>query len=234
MAPAYLTFMKKKAASIDDRYDASWGRQYDHVSIDDCPRATPECLFYQCLHTPKAYRKCCVEHKRLRDVGWFVMDSLEKQGIRYFLSTGTALGSYRHNGTIIPWDTDVDMAIFPSDKERVRSIFSATSDRHRFHTDQLGKGMFWVHYAPGVGADEPSDGPHVELFFESDYTKHASKLLPLTPCEWYGRSTWCPQRAMLDHWFRGSGWQSYSGCHYHSDGRSTDYTSTGRKEVRKC
>lgn len=75
----------------------------------------------------RPYRKCCVEHARLRDTAFFVFDHLEANNITYFLSTGTALGALRHNGTIIPWDTDVDISIYPRDAAKARALFKGLS-----------------------------------------------------------------------------------------------------------
>lgn len=177
-------------------------------------------------------RKCCFEHKALRDTAHWVIDKLEEHNIRYFLSTGTALGAIRHKGTIIPWDTDVDIAIFPDDAERAKTVFTELSHLHFFHEDPNGKKMFWVHHSKN---GKPVDGPHVEIFFEHAYTDHPDELLPLERCDFYGhQNAWCPKRDMFEKiWFPG-GWKNYGGDHYHDDGRCTEYYLGKKIEKKKC
>lgn len=223
-----------------------------------CGRHLPECAFWSCLAAKehkntssssskkikdhrdevsatvalaglKSVRKCCHEHRALRDTAWWVMRMLEKSNITYFLSTGTALGAVRHHGVIIPWDTDVDMAIFPEDAPRVKALFQAHEHEHFFHKDKLGKKMFWIHASKN---GRPADGPHVEIFYEADYTKHREALLPLQRCSFYGRPAWCPNEKMFNVWFP-SGWSSYGGAHYHDDGRCTVYLACSGKRVEK-
>ena len=45
----------------------------------------------------------------------------QKEGIRYFLDSGAAIGAVREKG-FIPWDDDVDVAILRPDYERLRKV----------------------------------------------------------------------------------------------------------------
>jgi hypothetical protein len=212
---------------------------------------TPECSMWNCFSSENeneqeehqnenskkqqlpslALRKCCHEHSALKETALWVMEKLEEHEIRYFLSTGSALGAIRHNGVIIPWDTDVDLAIFPEDADKVKQIFTSFKHEHYFHPDPNGKPMYWIHHSKN---GKPVDGPHVEIFFEADYTKHTESLLPLQRCDFYGKNNaWCPNVKMFEIWF-GKNWKCYGGGHYHNDGRCTVYHLGKKIEKRSC
>ncbi len=51
--------------------------------------------------TNKAYRKCCVEHDKLRRTMDAVFRFLHRHKIEFWLGMGSLLGAHRNNGTII-------------------------------------------------------------------------------------------------------------------------------------
>lgn len=51
-------------------------------------------------------------------------DVLDKAGVTWWLTSGVLLGHIR-DGAWIPWDTDVDLGIWPDDVDRTRAAFKA-------------------------------------------------------------------------------------------------------------
>lgn len=52
-------------------------------------------------------------------------------GLDYYLVFGTLLGAVRHNG-FIPWDADIDVAMFRDQYERMISLFNEQLDKELF------------------------------------------------------------------------------------------------------
>eukprot|EP00759_Apiculatamorpha_spiralis_P055113 PhF_6_TR7279/c0_g1_i3/m.10870 len=237
MTPYFLEHLWYMMNATRTRWEHGFWSAYDSLDISNCAWQTPECQIYlefKNVDNARPYRKCCVEHLRLMETTEYVVKKLEENNVTYFLSTGSALGVFRHHNTMIPWDTDVDIAIKPESASLLKRIFvdgdgGSTPPPHKAHKDPLGKGMWWVHYSKdGI----PDGGPHVEIFYEAKYTKHP-EYLPLQRCTFYNLTVWCPNKAMLGVWFKG-GWERYNSDHYHSDTKCLRYRLGEIVRLKSC
>lgn len=62
-----------------------------------------------------------MEHRILKHMTHWTLDVLEDAGIHVALTAGALLGAVRDGGALIATDTDVDLAICPEDRLRVRT-----------------------------------------------------------------------------------------------------------------
>lgn len=68
------------------------------------------------------------------DILMYVHDVCNKLGISYFLMFGTLLGAIRHEGPI-PWDADIDIAMFRDDYEKLKQFFCENENTRYFYSD---------------------------------------------------------------------------------------------------
>ena len=68
---------------------------------------------------------------------------LTKYGVKYWITDGSLMGAYRHNG-IIPWDEDIDIAITLDEKKKVQSIPSSEWGKNGLHLQHTEMG--WKIY----------------------------------------------------------------------------------------
>ena len=150
---------RRRRDEVEQRWPVEplW-RNYRFADISQCASRTPECLFWGLpavnqSHTRanKAYRKCCVEHGKLRATVGDVFQALTRAQIPFWLGMGTLLGAVRNNGTIIAWDTDVDIYISEEDEAKLLELVSpqgSTLAGHYFERDHSPKRrpMYWIYY----------------------------------------------------------------------------------------
>lgn len=195
-----------------------------HFNINDCPVTTPECLVF---FTPEwnerphlmAWRKCCVEHRRLLHLAHWFADFAEglteaeypgsfaaftRYAARYYVSDGALLGIVRDGGVLNACDTDVDMyAPQGSGKHLFQALKHELSlTRPSFvGAVTIGGGeanrIAVTASAPprhtsGVGVVADS---HMEVFFENrppDWAAPSAQVEPMRRCWFYGRKMWIP------------------------------------------
>ncbi len=57
---------------------------------------------------------------------------LESNNITFYIHFGTAIGALRHNG-FIPWDDDIDLAVWEEDLDKVNDVLSKQLDENRYY-----------------------------------------------------------------------------------------------------
>ena len=61
-----------------------------------------------------------------------IREVLDRNGIAYYAFFGTALGAVRHNG-FIPWDDDMDLAVWIEDIPRINEALSKELDPEKYY-----------------------------------------------------------------------------------------------------
>ena len=105
----------------DPQIRALWGERVDVVA---CLLEVPECEFWRIIRADMMLRKCCVEHRKLKNTFFYTMDVMEQYGLQFFLDSGSLLSAIRDGGdTLIPWETDIDLGFIGVDPSLVEGPF---------------------------------------------------------------------------------------------------------------
>jgi phosphorylcholine metabolism protein LicD len=63
-------------------------------------------------------------HYKLFNLFELVTKKLDENNIKYFLICGGLIGYHRHNQSFIPWDDDIDIAIFEEDRDKLHELIN--------------------------------------------------------------------------------------------------------------
>eukprot|EP01065_Artemidia_motanka_P031212 TRINITY_DN3746_c0_g2_i1.p1 TRINITY_DN3746_c0_g2~~TRINITY_DN3746_c0_g2_i1.p1 ORF type:complete len:419 (+),score=141.20 TRINITY_DN3746_c0_g2_i1:68-1324(+) len=184
-------------------------QSYPSEDISDCPRVVPECLFWgvpevntslpgtAVVDSSRSYRKCCVEHRKMWEVTRNTFRVLYNAGVRFWLGDGTLLGARRGHGTIIPWDTDVDVFITSKEKaatvKALRAAHASGELPHAWEKDPHGRNMFWVYWSKKKQAGDS----HMEIWVTDGLKQRRnnfSLVFPLQPCPFFDFTALCPNK----------------------------------------
>jgi hypothetical protein len=203
MTSEFLARMEPAMLAVTQQWRSNpMFKPYRGRDVAVCDIATPECSFFKCVGNvtnKHAYRRCCFEHDALKRLGMWVLGRLAAANVRCALAAWSALGMVRHRGTLAPWSTVVELAVYPEDAKTVQRLLH-NNTQHYFHVDARGSRFLVLPSKRG----ERLHGPRVEILWGPDHTEveHVQR------CAFYGRSSWCPQTDVLESWF-GPHWRSY-------------------------
>jgi lipopolysaccharide cholinephosphotransferase len=74
-------------------------------------------------------------HNKLIEMLPITIKYLDEEGIKWILYSGNLLGMYRHKNSFIPWDDDIDLAIFKEDdtlEDRLKRVNEKLKN-HKMH-----------------------------------------------------------------------------------------------------
>lgn len=113
--------------------------------------------------TMKSYWACCMEIVNI------IGEVCEKYNLKYFADWGTLLGAVRHNG-FIPWDDDMDIALFRPDYEKLLEVLPGElPEGYKLSTPSTNKEhrQFFSGVSNGIVMDISKE--HVSKFYNCPF-----------------------------------------------------------------
>lgn len=83
---------------------------------------------------------------RMLDILKYISNICEENNLRYWLSSGTLLGAYRHQG-FIPWDDDLDIEMPREDFKKLRKILLESDNKEFALQDYSTDPNYYFSYA---------------------------------------------------------------------------------------
>lgn len=112
-----------------------------------------------------------------------ITDVLDRNGITYYGVFGTAIGAIRHHG-FIPWDDDIDLAVFEEDSPRVNEVLDRELDRERYyfhipsadtHCHVMSRGTDFI------GSANRRETPFIDIFVLNRYPSSKIRGIMVEP-----------------------------------------------------
>jgi hypothetical protein len=108
-------------------------------------------------------------HKNLTDMLRLVVPIFEKYNIIYCLHGGSLLGYIRHNKSYIPWDDDIDIAIFKD--KNFKNKLDKFKEELKQHDMSLNETPF------GYNITQKGNIPYIDLFIYN-FDKRKRRYMP--------------------------------------------------------
>ena len=158
---------------------------------------------------------CCASH--LVELMFWIDKVLRCHGVSYHINYGTLLGAVRHQGGIIPWDTDVDISIDKNDMSHIYNILtsqaqeSGTPYRIAIEYTELYGDVIKMFFSQ-------TNTLHVDLFCYTingnevdyhDFKAAKDEIFPLREVSFYGRKVYAPNTLSPLNIYYGTDWNKH-------------------------
>lgn len=114
-----------------------------------------------------------ISKEELRKIQINILNEIDtfckKNDIKYWLHAGTLLGAIRHQG-YIPWDDDIDIAMFREDYDKFCSLYNKSNNQYKLHCYENDKKHFYpfakVYDSKTIWYEPDSTGDKISVFVD--------------------------------------------------------------------